>query len=246
LECLLRSIGDFKAMLVQEIKAQDRERCKDTQDLNQLLRELDELQEKHDLLADRLNRSNKDRLNKLLDETEAKLDAVEKKIEAVGQFPPLDDEQVERVADSILRDLRKIIGELGSSSDAVLFAFIDEIVSSAVADLQQRTVHFKFAVPASMINQAIVGLEGLASCKKLVQTYKWNPIHLAETTIQWPQRCSGDCWDGYSFGCCEECFECDDCDSCEECDENCEDCLGDVQDSDDPEASGSGEHDVAA
>lgn len=246
LECLLRSIGDFRGMLVEEIKSQDRERCKGTQDLNQLLREQEELKEKYDLLVERLSRGNKDRINKLLDETDAKLDALEQKIESVGQFPPLDDEQVEKVADSILRNLRKIIGELSSSSDAVLFALIDEIVSSAVADLQQRTVQFEFAVPASMINQAIVGLDGLASCKKLVQTYKWNPIYLAETAIHWPERCTGDCWDRYSFGCCEECFECDDCDSCEECDENYEDCLDDVQDSDNPEASGSGEHDAAA
>ncbi|MFU8829182.1 MAG: recombinase family protein, partial [Phycisphaerales bacterium] len=39
LECLLRSIGDFRGMLVQEIKSQDSERCKETQDLDQLLRE---------------------------------------------------------------------------------------------------------------------------------------------------------------------------------------------------------------
>ena len=111
--------------------------------------------------------------------------------------PAMTTEEVEAVADGIIRDLSGMLERYAAEGEPALRELARTMIASAVADLEKDEVAFEFSIPADLIQRRVLSLPdrcGPATCR---QAYKWRPIALDAVTVDIATPCRGECWEPY-------------------------------------------------
>jgi hypothetical protein len=119
--------------------------------------------------------------------------------------PRLGIEDIEKMTDLIIFDLRSMLNGLAKDHDPGLRQLCETLIDHATADLDKREVKFKFAIPASMLIQRDVCPRDIQGSPCIQQTNKWRSIPISVVTLVLPRKCQDDCWDAFKPKGCGNC-----------------------------------------
>lgn len=205
IETLICSLPDLRQRIIEEIRAQDRERRGGSGEADQLLSKLDKLKARLKSQVRRLGGNDDAIVNDAIDETTKQIRLTEDRLAGINSGPALTGDEVSAIADGIITDLSTMLKDLASGSDPVLRKLAETLIGSATARLDAMEVDFEFAIPAELIQRRNVRLaarHGPAPCR---QAYKWRPIPLHAVTVELPKLCRGECWDPFVPKGCDNC-----------------------------------------
>ena len=205
IESLVCSLPDLRDRIIKEIIDQDRGRLGGVGESNQLRAEIEKLRKRYKSQLARLGGPDDAAVNEAIDDTTNRIRVIEDRLGAMNAGPPMTTEEVEAVADGIIRDLSDMLARYAEEGNPALRELAKTMIASAVADLEKDEVAFEFAIPADLIQRRVLSLPDRCGPATCMQAYKWQPIVLDAVTVEVATPCRGDCWEPYVPNGCGDC-----------------------------------------
>lgn len=194
IEMLICDDEDLGGIIRAEIKKQEDERRAGDGEANSLRARYEKLNRKLESQIDLLGDDDDETIRAKIEQTKSQRHAVEARLAEIDQGPRLTDEQTDKLADELVADLQDELAAFAEAGDPALRRLTELLVSSAVADLSKGEVTIEFAVPPSMIERRVMGLDRRCGPKGRTHTHKWKPLSLSAITACLPRRCGKRCW----------------------------------------------------
>jgi len=205
IERLLCGVDDLRALLIDEIKNQDRDREGSQDEAHQLKKELSAVNRKVEMLLDQLGGEFADQAKEKIQKATLRKREIDDRMAEIDLGPRLSIEDIEKMTDLIIFDLRSMLNRLANDHDPALRQLCETLIDHATADLEKREVKFNFAIPASMLVQRDICPRDIQGSPCIQQTNKWRSIPISVVTLVLPRKCQGDCWNAFKPKGCSDC-----------------------------------------
>lgn len=205
IEALLCGIDGLSDMVRTEIRRQYDDVVGDSSARRELTKQLAQLKRRYSSQVGMLGGPDDSVVREAISATEEQLRLTKDRLESMGCAPELTDAEIYAIADGVLSDIGSLLGTL-EDGDVALRRVTEQLVGSAVADLDNSEVAIELVVPAELLQRRLMGL---ASCRGS-ESYRWThlfeAISLDRFMVEIPERCAGPCWEPWTP---QGCLECD-------------------------------------
>lgn len=192
IERLLCTVTDLKDQIATELRRQQRERQEGRFEIESIDERLTRARRRHTSLLRHLGGPDDAAVEEAIEEAKTEISVLTERLQSLGGRE-LSDEEIHDLTGNVFEQLSSLIDSLYENRDASLRRIAELLVDEAVVDAATRQARFRFAVPASLIADSELGLEGGLELKSTFRTNKWQPIRLSQISLTLPERCNSHC-----------------------------------------------------